>query len=218
MPIPPHPLKWLLALLGAGFVAAAAAIGAWGFADHVTRADVVVVPGNTVHPDGTLSGRLKARLDVAADIYRGGSCQAVNVSGAVGSEGVDESAAMRSYLIQRGVPAQQIIQDGRGFNTEATARNAAAAMRQRGFRTALAVSQYFHVPRLRVLLRRQGIDVVGTAHAKFFELRDAYSLAREVVAMAVLLPRSSAREQPLDPSPGANQGADRDHLAAKEPA
>lgn len=192
MPSAARPFKWFLALVAGCFLVAAAAISAYGTADHVVRADVVVVPGNTVYPDGSLSDRLKARLDVAVDIDRAGNCQAVFVSGAVGSEGMDESAAMRSYLLQRGVPAHRIIQDAHGFNTEATARNAAAAMQQRGFRTALAVSQYFHVPRLSVLLQRAGVDVVGTAHAKYFEARDAYSLAREVVAMAVLLPRGNA--------------------------
>lgn len=191
MPRAARPLKWLLALLGAGLVCAAVALSADGMADHVVRADMVVVPGNTVYPDGTLSDRLRSRLDVAVDIYRAGNCQAVFVSGAVGSEGVDESAAMRSYLIRRGVPAHQVVQDGQGFNTEATARNAALAMRQRGFHTALAVSQYFHVPRLRLLLRRQGVEVVGTAHPDYFEIRDAYSIAREVVAMAVLLLRTA---------------------------
>jgi vancomycin permeability regulator SanA len=189
MPNPLRPLTWFLALLGAGFLLAAAAIASREMADHVVRADVVVVPGNTVYPDGTLSDRLKGRLDAAVDIYRAGNCQVVFVSGAIGSEGVDESSAMRSYLITRGVPVDLIIQDPRGFNTEATTRNAAAAMRQRGFGTALAVSQYFHVPRLRVLLQRQGVQVIGTAHANYFEVRDAYSLAREVVAMAELLPR-----------------------------
>jgi vancomycin permeability regulator SanA len=184
-----RPLQWLLALFVAGFLSSAAAIAAYGMADHVVRADVVVVPGNTVYPDGTLSDRLKGRLDAAVDIYRAGNCQAVLVSGAVGSEGVDEAAAMRSYLIQRGLPASRIIQDGHGFDTEATARNAAAVMQQRGFRTALAVSQYFHVPRLRLLLQRHGVQVLGSAHARYFEIRDAYSLAREVVAMAVLLAR-----------------------------
>ena len=185
----PRTLKWFIALVGAGFLSAAAAISAYGMADHVVAADVVVVPGNTVHPDGTLSGRLKGRLDAAVDIYRAGKCQAILVSGAVGSEGVDESGAMRSYLVQHGVPERQVIQDPQGVNTEATARNTAIAMRQRGFRTALAVSQYFHVPRLRLLLQRQGVEVVGNAHARYFEMRDAYSLAREVVAMATLLVR-----------------------------
>jgi vancomycin permeability regulator SanA len=189
MPSAARHFMLFLALIAGCFLSAAAAISAYGMADHVVSADVVVVPGNTVYPDGSLSDRLKARLDVAVDIYQAGNCQAVFVSGAVGSEGVDESTAMRSYLLQRGVPAHQIIQDGYGYNTEATARNAAATMQQRGFRTALAVSQHFHIPRLRVLLQRQGVDVVGTAHAKYFEVRDAYSLAREVVAMAALLSR-----------------------------
>ena len=187
-----RPLKWIVMFSVTGFLSASVVIAAYGMADHIVMADVVVVPGNTVYPDGTLSDRLKARLDVAVGIYQSGNCRAVLVSGAVGPEGVDESSAMRSYLIQRGVPADRIVQDGRGFNTEATARNAAVIMQERGFRTALAVSQYFHIPRLRNLLQRQGINVVGTAHAKYFEGRDAYSLSREVVAMAVLLLRRNA--------------------------
>ena len=220
MPTIARPLKRFLALLGAGFLSAAVAISAYGMADHVVEADVVVVPGNTVYPDGTLSDRLKGRLDAAVDIYRSGYCQAVLVSGAVGSEGVDESIAMRSYLIQRGVPAHRIIQDGHGFNTEATARNAAVAMQQRGFRTALAVSQYFHVPRLRMLLQREGVTVAGTAHARYFEMRDAYSLAREVVALAVLLPRSVSRppalKSPTTPPPAS--GDPPDHTPPSPPS
>jgi len=184
--------KWFAALLAACFLSAAAAISVSGLSDHVQRADLVVVPGNTVYSDGTLSDRLKGRLDAAVEIYRAGNCQAILVSGAVGSEGVDESSAMRTYLIQQRVPETQIIQDGQGHNTEATARNTAMAMQQRGLHTVLAVTQYFHVPRLRLLLQRQGIDVIGNAHARYFELRDAYSLAREVVAMAALLLRKNA--------------------------
>lgn len=187
--------KWFAAFLAACFLWAATAISISGLSDHVTRADLVVVPGNTVYPDGILSNRLKGRLDAAVAIYRAGNCQAILVSGAVGSEGVDESSAMRAYLIQQRVPDLYIIQDGQGHNTEATARNTAMAMQQRGLHTALAVSQYFHVPRLRLLLQRQGVSVIGNAHARYFELRDAYSLAREVVAMAALLTRKNAAIQ-----------------------
>lgn len=188
-----------LYLLVAGFLLAAAGICTSGLSDHVVTADLAIVPGNTVYPDGTLSDRLKGRLDAAIEIHREGNCQAILVSGAVGSEGVDESTAMRTYLNQQGIPESHIIQDSKGFNTEATARNAAAAMQQRGLRTALAVSQYFHVPRLRLLLQRQGISVVGSSHANYFELRDAYSLAREVVAMANLLLRKNAAKPLAQP-------------------
>lgn len=192
MPHVPRPLKWFIWLLIAGLFLSAAAVATSGLSDHVVAADLVVVPGNTVYPDEKLSNRLKSRLDAAVEIHRKGNCRAIFVSGAVGTEGVDEAAAMRTYLIQQGIPDAAIIQDSEGFNTEATARNAAVAMQRRGFSTALAVSQYFHVPRLRLLLLRQGVGVIGNSHARYFELRDAYSLAREVVAIATLLVRMNA--------------------------
>jgi vancomycin permeability regulator SanA len=186
-------IKFALALLIVGFCIAAAAIATSGLSDQIVNADMVVVPGNTVHPDGTLSNRLKGRLDIAIHIFRTGNCQAIFVSGGTGSEGVDESFAMSRYLVEEGIPPANIIQDSEGNNTEATARNAASAMHQRKFTTVLAVSQYFHIPRLRLLLQRQGLSVVGNAHATYFEPRDAYSLAREVVAIAgVLLHKKAA--------------------------
>ncbi len=202
----PRPLNWFIWLLLAGLLLSAAAVATTGLSDHVVTADLVVVPGNTVYPDGKLSNRLKSRLDAAIEIYRSGNCQAIFVSGAVGTEGVDEAAAMRTYLIQQGIPDAAVIQDSEGFNTEATAKNAAVAMQQRGLRTALAVSQYFHVPRLRLLLRRQGVGVIGNSHARYFELRDAYSLAREVAAIATLLVRANAVNPSLEQT--ANGGAD----------
>jgi vancomycin permeability regulator SanA len=176
----------------ASFIAAAGAIAASGFGDRIIDADMVVVPGNTVYSDGTLSNRLKGRLDAALTIYRAGRCQAIFVSGAVGAEGIDEAIAMRTYLVQQGVAPNSIIEDHAGFDTEATASNAAAELRRRHLTKVLAVTQYFHISRLRLLLQRHGVHVVGSAHANYFELRDLYSLAREVVAVAVLHIRSSA--------------------------
>lgn len=172
---------------------AAIALSAIGLSDHVETADAAVVPGNTVYPDGTPSNRLKGRLDAAVNIFRAGHCKVIFVSGATGAEGVDESEAMKAYLLKQGVPLDRIIQDKRGFDTAATARNAAIALHQRGYSTVLGVSQFFHVPRLRRLLSAQGLVVVGTVHARYFELRDVYSLFREVVAMSVLLVERDGR-------------------------
>lgn len=175
------------ALFALCVLAAATALTVAGLSDHVETADAVVVPGNTVNPDGSPSARLEGRLDAALAIYRAGRCKVIFVSGATGVEGVDESAAMKAYLVRQGVPPDRIIQDSQGFNTAATARNAAVALRQRGYGSVLAVSQFFHVPRLSRLLAGQGLVVVGNAHARYFELRDVYSLFREVAAMGLLL-------------------------------
>lgn len=187
-----RPAIWSCSLLAMLFGFACAAVAISGLSDRVAMADLVVVPGNTVYPNGSLSDRLKGRLDIAVDLYRNGHCKAILVSGGVGVEGVDESVAMRDYLVKQGVPEAMVFRDGEGANTEATARNAAKLMRERGFRTAIAATQYFHILRVRMLLEEQGVAVVGNVHARYFEARDAYSLAREVLALAWLKLRKNA--------------------------
>ena len=173
----------------AAVLVAAVGLSAAGLADHVEPADAAVVPGNTVYPDGTPSDRLKGRLDAALALFQAGHCRLVVVSGGTGVEGVDEAEAMKRYLVGRGVPPDRVLQDSLGSNTAATARNAALALRARGMTRVLAVSQFFHVPRLRHLLAAEGLNVVGQAHARYFESRDVYAVLREVAAMAVLAQR-----------------------------
>ena len=92
--------------------------------------------------------------------------------------GADEAAVMRDYLISRGVPADRIVADSAGVDTWATARHASAYMREHGYARALAVTQYFHVPRTMLALRRHGVMHVGGAHPAYAEPRDLYSAAR----------------------------------------
>ena len=49
---------------------------------------------------------------------------------------------------------------------------------------------YFHVPRMRLALRRSGVAPVFSAHARYFEMRDVYSIAREVVGYGAYLLRA----------------------------
>lgn len=189
----PRTLRLAAAAVLAAVAAAASALSASGLVDQVELADAAVVPGNTVFPDGTPSDRLKGRLDAALALFQAGHCRLVVVSGARGVEGVDESEVMKRYLVERGVPPERVLQDDRGANTAATARNVAAVLRERGSTRVLAVSQFFHVPRLRRLLAAEGLTVVGQAHAKYFEPRDVYSVLREVAAMNVLLVKGEGR-------------------------
>ncbi|HEU4451671.1 MAG TPA: YdcF family protein [Longimicrobium sp.] len=171
---------------GLAGVAAGLIVGG-GMRDDARAADVAVVLGTTANPDGTPSPRLAARLDAAAALYRRGLVPHVIVSGGVGREGVDEAAVMKRYLVQKGIPSERIIPDSRGINTAATAKNAAAIMRQKGWTGAVVVSQYFHIPRCRLALRRQGISPVYSTYARYFEPRDLYSIAREMVGYPAYL-------------------------------
>lgn len=152
-----------------------------GLTDELAPADVAVVLGNQVHPDGTPSARLAARLDRAVELVEQGRVRRVIVSGAVGREGVLEGDAMKRYMVAQGVPAASILVDNAGVDTWATARNARTIMQAHDLKGVIVVSQYFHIARTRLAFRRHGLEA-GGAHARFFELRDLYSIARELPA------------------------------------
>jgi vancomycin permeability regulator SanA len=171
----------LLALVGA-YLVAAVALALAGSHDRTAHADVIVVPGNTVAPDGTPGPRLRARLDAALWLYRRGDARLIFVSGGTGVEGFDEAEAMARYLVGQGVPAADVVRDPAGLDTDATARNLATYLGEHRLRTALVATQFFHVPRTELALGRHGVEVVGSRHARYVEWRDVYSLAREVVA------------------------------------
>ncbi|HEY9402440.1 MAG TPA: YdcF family protein [Pyrinomonadaceae bacterium] len=172
------------------FTLAATLIVADGLTDDIHAADVAIVPGNTVEKDGRPSARLRARLDQTVALYRQGLFPDVIVSGGVGSEGFDEAEVMKRYLVGNGVPEASIHVDSSGLTTYLTARNASRMMRENGWQSAMVVTQYFHVPRMRLALKRSGVVPVFSAHAQFFELRDVYSTAREVVGYGAYLLRA----------------------------
>ncbi|WP_417220850.1 YdcF family protein [Achromobacter spanius] len=177
----------LAALLLAALIAltlAAAALAATGLLTRARPADVAIVLGNTVLPSGEPSPRLAARLDRAYECYAARQCRILFVSGGVDPAGADEAAVMRNYLQARGVPVDRIVMDSAGNNSWATARHASAYMREHGYTSALAVTQYFHLPRTMLALRRHGVADVSGGYPRFFEWRDLYSVFRELPAVA----------------------------------
>lgn len=172
------------------FVLSASLIVADGLSDEIRAADVAIVPGNKIEKDGRPSERLRARLDAVVVLYRQGLFPNVIVSGGVGVEGFDEAAVMKMYLIENGLPEGNIYQDSGGATTYLTAKAAAQMMKEHGWQSAMVISQYFHVPRMRLALERSGISPVYSAHAKYFEVRDVYSIAREVIGYGAYLLRA----------------------------
>jgi vancomycin permeability regulator SanA len=162
------------------FVASAIAIVWDGLSDKVQAADVAIVLGNAVSANGQPSARLQARLDKTVELYHQGLFQAIIVSGGIDEAGFDEARVMKNYLVQQGVAEEHIQADSNGANTFLTAKNAAQIMKEKHLQSALVISQYFHLSRAKLALKRFGISPVYTAHANFFEWRDFYSTAREV--------------------------------------
>lgn len=176
---------------------ASLAVALVGGRERVLPSAVLVVLGNRVLPDGRCSPRLAARLDRAVKAWRAGVAPNVIVSGGIGRDGLDEASAMRDYLVRAGLPDSVIVLDPHGVNSWETARFTARWLREHHRASAVAVSQYFHLPRCELAFRRFGVDSVSVAKADFWEWRDLYSTPREVVGLV----RYATRAAPTPTSP-----------------
>lgn len=156
-----------------------------GLHDQREVADVAVVLGNRVEPDGKPSARLAARLDCAVDVWRAGLVKRILVSGGVGKEGHDEAKVMAQYLVAHGVPADKVDQDGAGNDTFLTARHTALYLQRERLTSVMVISQWFHITRCRMALHGFKVRPVFNAHPDYFEARDVVSVIREVLGCAV---------------------------------
>lgn len=148
-----------------------------GLRDENTKTDVAVIYGNTVHEDGTLSERLKARLDRGIQLYQDSLTDVLFVSGGLGKEGYYEGTKMQEYLVEKGIPAGKIVVDNQGNNTKLTTLNFIKTFGTK--KSVVVVSQYHHISRAKLAFRNTGIKNVTGAHCDYFEVRDIYSCIRE---------------------------------------
>jgi vancomycin permeability regulator SanA len=159
--------------------------GFFGTTAYVRPAAVAVVFGAQVHSDGTPSLTLADRVRTAAQLYKDGLARRLLLSGAQGvGEPVNETAAMRSLAIGFGVPASAISVDPRGFNTEATVNDTVPLLRAAHAGAVAVVSDFFHLPRVKLAYQRAGYDVI-TVPSRGMHLPPPVVIAREVPAFWV---------------------------------
>ncbi|MEO6597777.1 MAG: ElyC/SanA/YdcF family protein [Planctomycetota bacterium] len=134
----------------------------WVFAaESVPAADCILVPGARIHVDGQPFPLLVDRLTTALGLFSQGKAPRIVVSGrGGGSLGEDEVGAMRRWLVQRGVPEGAVLDDPLGLRTLDSMRRCGSVF---GARSAIVVSNPFHVPRSVFLGRQCGLDVCGVA-------------------------------------------------------
>lgn len=174
----------LFVTLAVLFVIAGGAVAIFGLMPHPPeKGDVGVVIGSKVYSSGLPSDRLLARLDKAVELYHAGKFSVIIISGGVGDYGYNEAYAMADYLVQHKVPKSALVVDLGGSNTWSAARFAADYLKKHNLHSVVVVSQYFHLPRCLLAFRLAGIKEVGAVHPNYFEFRDFYSIAREVLLL-----------------------------------
>jgi uncharacterized SAM-binding protein YcdF (DUF218 family) len=179
----------LLVGLAGVYVLATLWIAFSGASDDAAKSDVGLVLGTRVELDGQPSLAMRLRCSHAAKLCREGMFKHIIVSGGVGKEGFDEAKVMHDYLLTQGISDEQIIMDNKGDNTYLSAQHTRDIMKQRGFSSVVAVSQYYHMPRARLALNRFHVGTVHTSHAQYVGWRDLYACPRETLAYLAYLLR-----------------------------
>ena len=122
----------------------------------------IIVVGAQVKKDGTPNVQLGWRLDAAYDAYSQRPVPVV-VCGAQGKdEPVAEAEAMKQYLMEKGIPEQDIMTDPDSFNTSQNLKNAAELLKNKtDIHKVLIVTSDYHVPRSLALARDLGFEASG---------------------------------------------------------
>ena len=117
-----------------------------------------IVFGAGLRRDGTPTTVLADRVTTAATLYHQGRVQYLLLSGSTRGQRYDEAEAMRTLALRLGVPEEAIQVDKEGNRTLETCQRAARAF---GVRSALLVTQRFHLPRALVLCEAVGVQAAG---------------------------------------------------------
>src|SRR5579885_1822147 len=132
-------------------------------AQELHPADAIVVFGAAEY-SGRPSPVLRARLDHALDLFhRGLAPVVITTGGAAADPTFSEGGVGRDYLMKHGVPERSLIAETQGNDTSQSAVRVAVIMRANGLHSCIAVSDAYHVFRIRKLLEHDGVGPVYVA-------------------------------------------------------
>lgn len=158
----PWPLRLLRGMLKLFLLAVAAwallvlTIHLYGRGDHARPADAIVVLGAAQY-DGRPSPVLRARLEHAVALYRRGMAKTlITTGGQAPGDTVSEAEVGQRWAAKMGVPRGAILTETSGMTTSESLRAVKRMMDQRGMKSAVLVSDDFHMLRLRLLAWRLG--------------------------------------------------------------
>jgi len=134
-----------------------------GSRQELHRADAIVVFGAAEYA-GHPSPVLRARLDHAYGLFQKGIAPVVITTGGAASDpSFSEGGVGRDYLKHRGIPERNLIAETQGSDTAQSAMRVAVIMRANGLHSCVAVSDAYHVFRIRRLLEHEGLGPVYVA-------------------------------------------------------
>jgi len=130
--------------------------------DESRQAEAIVVFGAAEY-SGHPSPIYRARLDHAYTLFRRGMAPLIiTTGGAAEDPSFSEGGVGRDYLVSRGVPDGNIIAETQSSDTSQSAARVANILRANGMHNCLAVSDGYHMFRVKQMLERQAITVYAS--------------------------------------------------------
>lgn len=156
----------------------------FGLTDYRRPADVIVVFGCRVTKSGVPSMALADRVKTGVELYQQGLGNRLVFSGGPGDGEIHETEAMRDLAVSLGVPPSAIELDREGLNTQATVANMVQKSGSTSRPRVLAVSNFYHLPRIKLCFRRAGWEVwtVPARETRRLYYQEKFML-REVAAL-----------------------------------
>jgi uncharacterized SAM-binding protein YcdF (DUF218 family) len=179
----------------------AAAVMIWGARDRARVSDAIVVLGAAQYV-GRPSPVLRARLDHALELWQRGLAPRLIFTGGMGvGDTTSEAAVSRNYALRHGVPDTAILMEDEGRTTRESLAAVSAIMHARQMRTAILVSDPFHMLRLRILSTQYGVDAY-TSPTKTSPISAnkaqalAYVLSESIKVPMMLVAHTFSMDQP----------------------
>jgi SanA protein len=126
----------------------------------VPEAQAALIPGAALYRGGKLSPIFEDRVRAAIALYRAGKVSKILVSGDNSTVYYNEVNPVRTYLLNQGVPDENIFLDHAGFDTYSSMYRAKEVFQAD---SVIVASQAFHLPRAVFIGRALGLETYGFA-------------------------------------------------------
>lgn len=143
-------------------------------------ADCIIVLGAGVREDGYPSWMLEDRLIIGEQLYRAGASDKLLMSGDHGRVEYDEVNTMKDYVMELGVPSEDVFMDHAGFETYDSMYRAKEIF---GAKKVIIVTQEYHLYRAMYIAESMGMEAYGvSSDLRDYSKMQYYRIAREWLA------------------------------------
>lgn len=131
------------------FTGLCAFIDIYGHQEWARPAQAIVILGARVEADHQAGDSLRARTLKAVELYRRGIAGKIICTGGLGTYAPTEAQVSANLAHSLGVPESDLLLEMRSTNTEENTRNAAGICRRYGWTQVVAVSDPYHLWRVK---------------------------------------------------------------------